>query len=99
MIPTAGSIGDPEEIVPESARHGSDQKGNRLIGEQAISAKPERSGRGRRTLLNNTKFIFGINNIFDAHPPLSVDSFFLGRDVFNDNSIQRLFYFERDKYF
>jgi hypothetical protein len=30
---------------------------------------------------------------------LSVDSVYLGRDYFNDNSVQRFFYFEIDKHF
>ena len=92
-------FGKPEEITRETAKPGYDKKGNRLLGEQAILPKPEGSRRGWRSLLNNTKFIFGINNIFDTHLPLSVDSFFLGRLVFNDNSIQRFFYFEIDKHF
>jgi iron complex outermembrane receptor protein len=92
-------FGKPEEITPETPRPGYDKEGKRLVGEQAISPKPEGSRWEWRSLLNNTKFIFGINNIFDTRPPLSVDSFFLGRDVFNDNSIQRFFYFEIDKHF
>jgi outer membrane receptor protein involved in Fe transport len=90
-------FGNSEEITPESAKSGYDQKGKRLIGEQAISPKAQGSRRGWRSLLNDTRFIFGINNIFDTHAPLSVD--LLGRDVFNDNPVQRFFYFEIDKHF
>ena len=92
-------FGQPEEITPETAKPGYDKGGNRMVGEQAVSPKGEGSRRGWRSLLNNTKFIFGINNIFDTHPPLSVDSPYLGRDFFNDNSVQRFFYFEIDKHF
>ncbi|MGA8659498.1 MAG: TonB-dependent receptor [Chthoniobacterales bacterium] len=92
-------FGKAEEITPGTAKPGYDKEGNRLVGEKAISPKPEGSRWGWRQLLNNTKFIFGINNIFDTHPPLSVDSNYLGRDYFNDNSVQRFFYFEIDKHF
>jgi iron complex outermembrane receptor protein len=92
-------FGKPEEITPENAKPGYDKEGNRLAGEKAISPKPEGSRAGWRQWLANTKFIFGINNIFDTHPPLSVDSNYLGRDYFNDNSVQRFFYFEIDKHF
>jgi hypothetical protein len=64
---------DPQEITPGTAKPGYDKVGNRLVGEQAISAKPEGSGWGWRQLLYNTKFIFDVNNMFDTHPPLSVD--------------------------
>ncbi len=92
-------FGKPEEIAPETAKPGYDKEGHRLVGEKAIAPKPEGSRRGWRQWLANTKLIFGINNIFDTHPPLSVDSNYLGRDYFNDNSVQRFFYFEVDKHF
>ena len=92
-------FGKPEEITPENAKPGYDKEGNRLVGEKAISPKPEGSRWGWRQLLANTKFIFGINNLFDSHPPLSVDSLYLGRDTGNVNSVQRFFYFEIDKHF
>jgi outer membrane receptor protein involved in Fe transport len=92
-------FGKPEEITPENAKPGYDKEGNRLAGEKAISPKQEGSVAGWRKWLANTKFIFGINNIFDTRPPLSVDSNFLGRDYLTDNSIMRFFYFEIDKHF
>jgi iron complex outermembrane receptor protein len=92
-------FGKPEEITPRTAKLGYDKEGNRLVGEKAISPKPEGSRWGWTSLLNDTKFIFGINNIFDSHPPLSVDFFNFGRDAGNDNSVQRFFYFEIDKHF
>jgi len=91
-------FGKAEEITPETPKNGYDKEGNRLTGEQAILPKPEGSRWGWRSLLNNTKFIFGISNIFDTRPPLSVD-LYLGREVFNDNSVQRFFYFEIQKHF
>jgi hypothetical protein len=92
-------FGKAEEVTPETPKPGYNKEGKRLTGEEAISPKPEGPRWGWRSLLNNTKFIFGINNIFDTHPPLSVDSLYLGRDYFNDNSVQRFFYFEVDKHF
>jgi outer membrane receptor protein involved in Fe transport len=92
-------FGKAEEITPQTAKPGYDKEGNRLIGEKAISPKPEGSRWGWRQLLNNTKFIFGINNIFDTPASLAIDSNFLGRDYFDDNSVQRFFYFEIDKHF
>jgi iron complex outermembrane recepter protein len=92
-------FGEPAPITPETPKPGYDKEGKRLIGEKAIAPKPEGSRWGWRSLLAGTKLIFGINNLFDTRPPLSVDSNFLGRDYFNDNSIQRFFYFEIDKHF
>ena len=93
------AFGEPVPITPETPRPGYDKEGKRLIGEKAMAPKPEGSRWGWRNLLAGTKLIFGINNIFDTHPPLSVDSVYLGRDFNNDNSIQRFFYFEVDKHF
>jgi iron complex outermembrane recepter protein len=93
------AFGEPAPITPETPKPGYDKEGKRLIGEKAVAPKPEGSRWGWRNLLAGTKIIFGINNLFDTHPPLSVDSNFLGRDYFNDNSIQRFFYFEIDKHF
>ncbi len=92
-------FGEPAPITPETPKPGYDKEGKRLIGEKAIAPKPEGSRWGWRSLLAGTRLIFGINNLFDTRPPLSVDSNFLGRDYFNDNSIQRFFYFEIDKHF
>jgi iron complex outermembrane receptor protein len=88
-----------EELGPKTARPGYSTEGKRVAGEPAISPKLEGSARGWRSLFNNSKLTFGIKNVFDTRPPLSVDSPYLGRDFFNDNSIQRYFYFEVDKHF
>ena len=93
------AFGEPVRITPETPRPGYDKENKRSIGEKAISPKPEGPRWGWRNLLAGTKFIFGINNVFDTRAPLSVDSPYLGRDNFNDNSIQRFFYLEIDKHF
>jgi hypothetical protein len=72
-------FGNQEEITPQTPKPGYDKEGNRLVGDQAISPKPAGSRWEWRSLLNSSKFIFGINNIFDTHAPLSVDSPYLGR--------------------
>jgi iron complex outermembrane receptor protein len=92
-------FGKSEEITPGNAKPGYNKEGNRLVGEKAIAPKPEGSRWGWRQFLANTKFIFGINNLFDTRPPLSVDAIYLGRDTGNVNSVQRFFYFEIDKHF
>ena len=93
-------FGEPEEITPGNAKPGYNKEGNRLFGEKAIAPKPVGSRWGWRQFLANTKFIFGINNIFDTRPPLSVDATYpLGRDTGNVNSVQRFFYIEIDKHF
>lgn len=90
------AFGEPMRITPGTPRLGHDKDGKKLMGEKAIPSKPEAARWGWRNLLAGTKLIFGIDNIFDAQPPLSVD---LGRDFLNDNPIQRFFYFEIDKHF
>src|SRR6267154_1922341 len=80
------AFGEPVPITPETPKPGYDKTGKRLIGEKAIALKPEGSRWGWWNLLSGTKLIFGINNLFDTPPPLSVDMTYLGRDVNNDNS-------------
>ena len=66
-------FGAPALVTPETPKPGYDKEGKRLVGEQAIAPKPEGSRWGWRTFLANTTLTFGIKNIFDAHPPLSID--------------------------
>ena len=92
------------EFSPESPRPGYDTDGKRLIGETAISPKPEASpGWNWRSLLANTTWTFGINNIWDTRPPLSsvggVANFFEGYDPSVATPIQRYFYFQLEKKF
>ena len=97
-------FGAPAEVSPESSRPGYDKDGKRLIGETAISPKPEASPRWSwRSLLANTTWTFGINNIADTRPPLSsvggVANFFEGYDTSVATPIQRYFYFQIEKKF
>jgi hypothetical protein len=84
-------------ITAPTPRPGYDKDGRKLVGEKAISPKPEGSRWGWRNLVAGTKLICGIQNIFDTHPPLSVD--LGGRDALNDDPTQRFFYFQITKHF
>jgi outer membrane receptor protein involved in Fe transport len=70
------------------------------VGEKAIAPKPEGSRWGWRTFLANTTLTFGIKNIFDAHPPLSIDqNSGNGYDFNNADPIGRFFYISAEKKF
>ena len=94
-------FGAPAEVTPESPRPGYDKDGKRMIGEKAISPKPEGSRWNWRTILANTTVTFGINNIADTRPPLSTQgqNFFQGYDTESATPIQRYFYFQIEKKF
>jgi iron complex outermembrane receptor protein len=94
-------FGTPAEVTPESPRPGYDKDGKRMIGEKAISPKPEGSRWNWRTILANTTVTFGINNIADTRPPLSTQgqNFFQGYDTESATPIQRYFYFQIEKKF
>jgi hypothetical protein len=53
---------------------------------------------GWRTLLANTTFTFGINNVFDAPPPFTAD-WYQGYDTQDANPIRRFFYVSVEKKF
>jgi len=92
-------FGPPAKITPETPRPGYNKEGKPIIGEQAIAPKPEGSRWGWRNLLANTTITFGINNIFDTRPPLSVDSAISNFDTLNVNYVQRYLWFSVDKKF
>ena len=77
---------------------GYSKEGKKLIGEEAISPKPEGSSNGIRKWLANTTLTFGINNIGDVKPPFSSD-WYQGYDTSNTVPYGRLFYFQIDKKF
>jgi iron complex outermembrane receptor protein len=91
-------FGAPAEIVPETPKPGYDKEGKRIIGEGAIALRPEGSNRGWRWWLANTTFTFGINNVFNTRPPLSVDDF-PGYDPGNANPYGRFYYMQLEKKF
>jgi iron complex outermembrane receptor protein len=92
-------LGQPQEVTPEAPKPGYDKEGKRITGEKAVAPKPEGSSWGMRKLLANTTLTFGINNIFDSPPPLSVDNVQGNYDFAEANYIQRFFYVSVDKKF
>jgi iron complex outermembrane receptor protein len=94
-------FGPPTEVTPETPAPGYSKDGKRIVGEKAISPKPEGTRWGWRTFLANTTFTFGINNLGDTRPPLSVQggSFDQGFDTEASTPIGRYFYIEAEKKF
>jgi iron complex outermembrane receptor protein len=97
----AYTFGPKAEVTPQTPQPGYSKDGKRVLGEKAISPKPEGKSWGLRNLLDNTTLTFGINNIGDVRPPLSVQggTFFQGFDTLAANAIQRYFYFQIEKKF
>jgi iron complex outermembrane receptor protein len=94
-------FGPPAEVIPETPAPGYSKDGKRITGEKAISPKPEGSGRGWRALLANTTLTFGINNLADTPPPLTVQgvNILQGFDTSVATPIGRYFYVELEKSF
>jgi iron complex outermembrane receptor protein len=93
-------FGPPPLVTPETPKPGYDKEGKRIVGEKAISPKPEGPRWGWRTCLQNTNFTFGIKNIFDAHPPLMIDqNAGVGYDFGNADPFGRYFYVSVEKKF
>jgi outer membrane receptor protein involved in Fe transport len=91
-------VGKPAEVTPEAPKPGYDKEGKRIVGEKAISSKPEAAGGGWRRWLGGTKLTFGINNIFDTRPPFE-DFLTEGFDTAHTTPFQRYFYVEVEKKF
>jgi iron complex outermembrane recepter protein len=91
-------FGAPAEIVPETPKPGYDKAGKRIVGERAIAPKPEGTNLAWRWWLANTTFTFGINNVFNTRPPLSVDGY-QGFDTTNANPYGRFYYLQFEKKF
>jgi iron complex outermembrane recepter protein len=94
-------FGPPSEVTPEAPKPGYNKEGKKIVGEKAIAPAPEGPHAAWwRTLLANTTITFGINNIFDTRPPLSVDNVITNFDPASGASfIQRYFWFSIDKKF
>jgi len=86
------------EITPETPKPGYYKEGKRIIGERAIAPKPEGTNWAWRYWLANTTFTFGINNVFNTRPPLSVD-LYQGYDFGNANPYGRFYYLQFEKKF
>jgi iron complex outermembrane recepter protein len=93
-------FGAPAQVTPETPKPGYNKEGKPIVGEAAISPKPEGSRWGWRSILANTTLTFGIKNIFDAHPPLSIDqNAGVGYDFYNADPLGRFFYISAEKKF
>jgi iron complex outermembrane receptor protein len=92
-------VGKFAEIVPETPKPGYDKEGKRLVGEKAISPKPEGCNEGWRRWLGGTRLTFGINNIFDTRPPFADANTTVGFDTAHTTPFQRYFYVEIEKKF
>jgi iron complex outermembrane recepter protein len=94
-------FGQPAEVTPEAPKPGYNKEGKKIVGEKAIAPAPEGAHAAWwRTLLANTTITFGINNIFDTRPPLSVDNVITNFDPASGASfVQRYFWFSIDKKF
>ena len=92
-------VGKFAEIVPETPKPGYDKEGKRVVGEKAISPKPEGCNEGWRRWLGGTRLTFGINNIFDTRPPFADANTTVGFDTAHTTPFQRYFYVEIEKKF
>jgi outer membrane receptor protein involved in Fe transport len=76
------------------------KRARKSLEKRRIAPAPEVGRWGWRNLLANTTISFGINNIFDTSPPLSVDNVISNFDNANGaNYIQRYFWFSIDRKF
>ncbi len=91
-------VGPPAEVTPETPAPGYSKDGKPIVGEKAIAPKPEGSRWGWRKLLANTTLTFGINNLGDTRPPLSIQSI-SGFDPQSTTPIGRYFYVQLEKKF
>jgi iron complex outermembrane recepter protein len=92
-------VGKFAEIVPETPKPGYDKEGKRIVGEKAISPKPEACNEGWRRWLGGSRLTFGINNIFDTRPPFADANTTVGFDTAHTTPFQRYFYVEIEKKF
>jgi hypothetical protein len=62
----------PAKSFAQTPQPGYDKDGKRLVGEKAISPKPEARTDGWRRYVKGTKLTFGIQNIGDVRPPFEI---------------------------
>ncbi len=92
-------FGAPAAETASLPQPGYSKDGKRVIGEKAISPKPEGNSKGIRAWIANTTLTVGIKNIGDTRPPYSSD-WYQGYDAQSGvNAIGRYYYFEVDKKF
>jgi len=93
----AYNFGEAEELTPEPPLSGYAKDGKKLLGERVVSPGRDRGSSGWRRYLANTRFVFGVNNVFDAAPPFADRA--EGYDTRTTNPFRRTFYVELEKKF
>ena len=93
----AYNFGKAEELAPETPRPGYLKDGKRSLGEEAVSPRRDKGSSGWRRYLADTRFVFGVNNVFDAMPPFADQ--LEGYDTRTTNPFGRTFYVEFEKKF
>ncbi len=94
------TFGAPEEVTPETPQPGYTKEGKAIVPNQEVAARPGTNSKGLRYWLANTTVTFGIQNLADTRPPLSVNgNYFQGFDTFITSPVQRYFYFSIEKKF
>jgi iron complex outermembrane receptor protein len=93
----AYSFGKAEELAPETPLPGYAKDGKKSLGEEAVSPRRGRGSSGWRRYLADTRFVFGVKNVFDAMPPFADE--IAGYDTMTTNPFGRTFYVEFEKRF
>jgi outer membrane receptor protein involved in Fe transport len=93
----AYNFGKAEELTPEIPSPGYTRDGKKLLGEKTVSPRRDRGSFGWRRYLADTRFVFGVNNVFDAAPPFADQA--NGYDTRTTNPLGRTFYVEFEKKF
>jgi len=93
----AYNFGKAEELTPETPSPGYARDGKKLLGEKTVSPHREGESSGWRRYLADTRFVFGVNNVFDAAPPFADQ--IEGYDTRTTNPFGRTFYVEFEKRF
>jgi hypothetical protein len=91
-------FGGPPPAGAAMPHPGYSKDGKKIIGEQAISPKPEGSNSGIRKWLANTTLTFGINNVGGVKPPFSSD-WYQGYDTGTTVPFGRVYYVQIEKKF
>jgi hypothetical protein len=79
----------------ETPQPGYNKEGKRIIGEKAISPKPEGCNEAWRRWLGGSKLTFGVNNLFDTRSPFA--DYFDGFDRGTTKPIGRSFHVDFEK--
>ena len=93
----AYNFGKGEELAPETPRPGYLKDGKMSLGEEAVSPRRDRGSSDWRRYLADTRFVFGVNNVFDTMPPFADQ--IEGYDARTTNPFGRTFYVEFEKRF